>query len=218
VSDGVKSDLASLGIKEQNLIVVNNPIDLEYVQIQSKIPPTHPWIVNKTEPLLLGIGRLTEAKGFDILLRAFAVTQKSLPTKLIILGDGPLRSHLLNLSAQLGIEEKVDFPGFVDNPYVYIKNSDVLVLSSRWEGFVNVILESLALGTQVVATDCWSSPREILLDGILGCLVPINDPKSLAESIINTLNNPKNPDTLKNRALDFSPDRILDRYLDILSL
>jgi glycosyltransferase involved in cell wall biosynthesis len=216
VSNGIKADLNSLGIDEKKLVVLNNPVDLVYIQGRSNAPPPHSWMINKTEPILLGIGRLTEQKGFDVLLRALAIVQRTLPTKLIILGEGPLKKHLRNLSSQLGIKEKVDFPGYVDNPYAYIKNSDVFVLSSRWEGFVNVILESLTLGTQVVATDCWSSPREMLLDGELGHLTPINDPVSMADAIVDALQNPITPGALQKRARDFCLSKIVAQYAYVL--
>jgi glycosyltransferase involved in cell wall biosynthesis len=215
VSNGIKSDLFDLGIKDEKLVVINNPVDINHIQSQSNIPPNHPWLHKKTEPVLLGIGRLTEQKGFDVLLRAFAIVQKTIPSKLIILGEGPLRQNLQNLSAKLGLMEKVDFHGYVDNPYIYLKNSDVFVLSSRWEGFVNVILESLALGTQVVATDCWSSPKEILQNGKLGRLVPINHPVSLANSIISSLRDPINSVELRKRASDFSGENILKAYIQL---
>ena len=218
VSEGIQSDLLSLGIEKNKLVTINNPIDIEYVLRQSILDCPHPWIQNKTTPVVLAVGRLVEAKGFDVLLQAFSQVLKNTSSRLIILGEGPLRERLVDLSKRLEISQHIDFVGYVDNPYSYIKQSDVFVLSSKWEGFVGVLLEAMALGTSVVATNCWASPSEILKNGQIGKLVPANDPSLLAEAIISTLLNPQNRVELMTRASEFKIENIVKKYVDLINL
>ncbi len=115
--------------------------------------------------MVLGVGRLTEQKDFPTLLRAFAEVATRRDARLIILGEGQLRETLLEQAQQLGIADKVAFPGFTDNPWAWMHRAAVFVLSSRWEGSPNTLTEALALGTPVVSTDCPSGPRELLSGG-----------------------------------------------------
>jgi glycosyltransferase involved in cell wall biosynthesis len=118
---------------------------------------------------------------------------------------------------ELGLEEDVALPGFVDNPYKYMKRAAVFVLSSRWEGFGIVLVEAMALGTPVIATDCPSGPAEILEDGRWGRLVPVGDVHRLAEAILRVLKEEK-IDTSVVRASMFSVERILEDYANILGI
>ena len=123
----------------------------------------------------------------------------------------------MNLATSLGISEQVDLPGFEDNPFAYMSRSAVFALSSRYEGFPNVLVQAMACGTPVVSTDCRSGPREILEDGKWGHLVPVGDWRAMAEAIIDTLDNPTPSDQLIARASDFSADASIDRYLEVLT-
>ena len=122
-----------------------------------------------------------------MLIRAFAEVISQLDARLILLGDGPQRKIICELINNLSIEETVSMPGWVDNPYSFMANADLFVLSSSWEGLANVLLEALACGCPVVSTDCPSGPSEILEDGRWGRLVPVNDQTALAKAIIATL-------------------------------
>jgi glycosyltransferase involved in cell wall biosynthesis len=117
----------------------------------------------------------------------------------------------------LSIVEDVHMPGFVDNPFGYMNAADVFVLSSRWEGFGNVLVEAMACGTPVVSTDCPSGPAEILEDGKWGHLVPVGDDEALAEAIVDTLDKPPvSSEQLVKRAKDFVPEKIARQYLEVL--
>jgi glycosyltransferase involved in cell wall biosynthesis len=216
VSQGIRSDFQNLGINDNLLATINNPIDIEYINRQASIVCEHSWLRNKTTPIVIAVGRLVEAKGFDLLLRAFAQVITKTPARLIILGEGPLYEHLVNLAKKLEISQYVDFAGFADNPYNHIKLSDVFVLSSKWEGFVGVLLEAMALGTSVVATDCWASPAEILKNGHIGKLVPENNTAVLADAILQVLAKPQDSKILKDRAREFTIDKIAKKYIDLI--
>jgi glycosyltransferase involved in cell wall biosynthesis len=167
---------------------IYNPHDIDKIQELSKEQINHPWLVDKKYPVIINVGRLTYQKGQNILLKAFKIVSEKIESRLIILGEGPLFKQLKDLAKELGIENKVDFVGFQKNPFAFIANSDVFVLSSRWEGFPNVLIEAMACGVPVISTDCPSGTNEIIEDGVNGLLVPIEVDK-LAESLLWILTN-----------------------------
>jgi glycosyltransferase involved in cell wall biosynthesis len=150
------------------------------------------------------------------LLHALARVRRERDVRLVVLGRGPLRERLSELAAELGVGEAVRMPGVVANPFAYLARASAFVLSSAWEGLPNVLLEALACGCPVVATDCPSGPREILADGRHGRLVPVADPEALAAAILATLDAPPDPGPLRARAADFALARSADRYLEVL--
>jgi glycosyltransferase involved in cell wall biosynthesis len=189
VSKGVKEDLMkTFNLPQEKIRVIYNPHDIDKIQELSKEQINHPWLVDKKYPVIINVGRLTYQKGQDILLKAFKIVNERIESRLIILGEGPLLNKLKGLGKELGIENKVDFVGFQKNPFAFISRSDVFVLSSRWEGFPNVLIEAMACGVPVISTDCPSGTNEIIEDGVNGLLVPIEVDK-LAESIIWILTN-----------------------------
>src|SRR5205823_738341 len=124
---------------------------------------------------------------FPALIDAFAEVRRDREARLVILGDGPERPMLESRIGARGLDDSVAMPGFVDNPYACMARAAVLVLSSDREGLPTVLIESLAVGTPVVSTDCESGPREILKGGALGELVPVGDAHALARSISKVL-------------------------------
>jgi glycosyltransferase involved in cell wall biosynthesis len=141
---------------------------------------------------LVAVGRLAPAKGFDILLRALhRLHQNGHRCRLVILGEGPERAYLAALTAMLELNEFVEMPGFVPNPYAVMRAADVFVLSSRHEGLPLTLLEARALRMPIVATDCVAGPREILEHGRYGTLVPINDSAALAAAIAEVIGRPR---------------------------
>jgi len=162
------------------------------------------------------VGRLTEQKDIPTTLRAFERISKSQDVELVLLGEGELRGKLRDLAWDLGIEESVHMPGFVDNPFPYMRAADVLVLSSRWEGFGNVLVEAMACGTPVVSTECPGGPPEILRDGKYGKLVPVGDHKALADAVTQTLENPIGASRFVDRAIDFDYQKITKNYEDCI--
>ncbi len=218
VSHGVARDTHRIsGVALDKIHVIRNPVITDKLLTLSQVKPTHPWLVEKTYPVILGIGRLTRQKGFDTLIRTFALINKTIASRLIILGDGNLRQELINLSKELGVSDRVDFPGFSDNPYSYLNAADLFILSSRWEGSPNALTEAMALGTQVVSTNCPSGPSELLQEGHIAPLVAVDDEDALAEAAIKILQNPVDKDRIKAAVADYHPEIAAKAYLKLLS-
>ncbi len=196
--------------------VIYNPVVTPSLYIKNQGQPQHPFFQDKTAPVLLAIGRLTTQKDFGTLLKAFAEIRKHQEAKLLILGEGEDRAMLETLAKTLNITHDLSMPGFVDNPYPYIQKADVLVSSSAWEGLPTVLIEALALGTPVVATDCPGGSGEILEGGTYGALVEMKNPTALANAVINTLTSPSDPTTLKERGQVFSMEASARQYLELL--
>ena len=144
------------------------------------------------------------------------LAQICLDIALLILGEGTERDRLLDIVKELGLDHFVEFHGFVSNPHAYISRASVLALSSRWEGFGNVLVEALAAGTPVVSTDCPGGPSEILEYGTFGKLVPVGNAEAFADAILNTLDDSPDRNALVDRAKDFSIDIITSRYMEVL--
>ena len=134
----------------------------------------------------------------------------------MILGEGKERPALEALIKELGMQERVQLPGFAANPYAYMSRAAVVVLSSRWAGSPNVLVEAMACGTPVVATDCRSGPAELLDGGRLGPLVPVGDHSSMAAAIEQMLDAPVARDELKRRANMFTVEAAAQAYLRVL--
>lgn len=159
-------------------------------------------------PTLIAVGRLHEVKGFDLLLTAFSQVQDKYPDwHLTILGEGPMRSQLEDLRSQLGLKDRVHFPGQVVNVDAYLRQADIFVLSSRFEGFPMAICEAMACGLPVLAVNCLSGPSDIIRDGIDGMLVPVNDVDALASGIEDLIADPD-----KRQRLAQAAPQILERF------
>lgn len=171
-------------------------------------------------PLLVACGRLIEQKGFDLLLRALAKLDSDPAPHLWVMGEGPWRSKLEALTRQLRLEQRVRWMGFQPNPHHIMARADAFVLSSRWEGFGNVLVEAMACGVPVVAFDCPYGPREILDGGRAGRLVSVNDVEGLARAVDHLLAHPEEARQLAERGLQraqqFSPTVAATTYQKLL--
>ncbi|MUL39002.1 glycosyltransferase [Gloeocapsopsis dulcis] len=217
VSQGAARDLAEqLNIAPHKLSAIYNPVVDEELITKAKATLNHPWFQNVDVPVFLAVGRLTLQKDFSTLIQAFAIVRKTRPARLLILGEGEARQELEALTQELGIAEDVSFPGFVDNPYAYMSRAAAFVLSSRWEGLPTVLIEAMACGCPVIATNCPSGPEEILAAGKYGALVPIGDVSALSTAMLKVLNNPMNHELLVQRARDFSLQQAVPKYLELL--
>lgn len=212
VSEGVADDVVrATGIPRQRLDVIYNPVITWRLRHAAAQPPSHPWLEAPTRPVVLGVGRLTPQKNFRLLIDAFAILRRSHDARLVILGEGPERAVLEARIREHRLDDTVALPGFLPNPYACMARAAVLVLSSDFEGLPTVLIESLALGTPVVATDCKSGPREILKNGALGELVPMGDASALAQAIARTLTNPPRAPAF-DELNSFTLDTALDRF------
>ena len=217
VSRGVADDLiTAVPAAAPRIETIYNPVVSPDLVDKASLPVEHRWFNDKSIPVILSAGRLTKVKDHTTLLRAFAEVVDSRPARLIILGEGAERDNLLQLAERLGIAEQVDLPGFKVNPFAYMSKSDVFVLSSRYEGFPNVLVQAMACGTPVVSTDCRSGPSEILKDGKWGKLVPMGGWRSMADAIIATLDDPPSTEHLVHRASSYSVETSVDRYIEVL--
>ena len=204
-SDGVKADLiGNYSAATEKVRTIYNGIDLESLKKSAgeKIPfqKNCPWIITAC--------RLTSQKDFVTLLKAFRIIRDAAPVKLFILGEGELKDDIRRLSCELKVNDDVIITGFQQNPFPYISMADVFVLSSFYEGFGNVIVEAMALGVPVVATDCPSGPKEIIKNGENGFLVPVGDFQELADRCSFVLRNRAARELISlnglKRAQDFS--------------
>jgi len=216
VSDGVAHDLAqSLRCDPQRIHTRHNPIETRALAAKGNEPLEHPWFAPDESPVVIAAGRLSPEKDFPTLIRAFAVLREQRPARLIILGEGAQRQALQTLIDELECRNDILLAGFQSNPYKWMSRAAVFVLSSRWEGFGNVLVEAMACGTPVVSTACPSGPDEILQHGRWGRLAPVGDIQALAQAMEQTLRDEHPPD-VRARAQDFSVERAIDAYLPLL--
>jgi len=220
VSRGVAADHARLmGWPLEAIHVAPNPVLTQDVDALSREPVDHPWFQLDGPPVILGIGRLQPAKDFHTLIDSFARLRQKRNARLVILGDGPLREELESMAKALGIADSFDLPGFVDNPYAWLARSRMFVLSSRWEGLPNALIEAMAVDTPVVATDCRSGPAEILDDGHHGPLVPVGDVDALARAMESVWDTPPTPGHLRHAAFaNYTAERSAAAYIEALGL
>ena len=192
VSDGVVDSLAlRLKIPRNRITRVYNPVVTADIDELARSIPEHPWMLDEGPPVILGAGRLARVKDFPTLLRAFQQVSRNRPVRLIILGEGRWRLRLENMIRKMGIEATVSLPGWVSNPYAFMSRASVFVLSSKFEGLGNVLIEAMACGCPCVSTNCPSGPAEILDDGRFGPLVPVGNESELAAAMEHVLDSPR---------------------------
>lgn len=212
VSAGVAGELIRFGLPPAKVHTIANPVDAERLQRLAKSgapPPAMP------ARYLVAVGRLIPEKDYGCLLRAFALSNLKVTHQLVIVGGGKLLGELRALAEVLGIGDRVLWLGAISNPYPWMAAAELYVLSSCHEGYPNVLLEALALGVRVVATDCRSGPRQLLQDGRYGLLVPVADPSALADAMLRALRMPA-VDAAPVLA-EHSPQLVAGRYLALLA-
>jgi glycosyltransferase involved in cell wall biosynthesis len=218
VSHGVAQDLANaIGISEGKISVIYNPVFTPDILTKAKEPIDHPWFAPGQPPVILGVGRLEPQKDFPNLIRAFVKIRQIQPVRLMILGQGGQEQILRDLVCDLGLEDDVSLLGFVSNPFAYMAKSSVFALSSGWEGLPTVLIESMALGTPVVSTNCKDGPAELLDNGKYGPLVPVGDSDALAAAILQVLMSKRKPVPVPSDWLgQFTIESATQKYLDML--
>lgn len=218
VSDGAARDIADLTrLPASRITVIRNPVIRPQLFARADEPPSHAWFSANQPPVILGVGRLHPIKDFATLIEAFAIVRAQRPARLLILGDGPEMSRLRRLAADRGVAADVDMPGFSANPYPAMRAAAVLALTSRFDALPGVVIEALALGTPIVATDCPSGPAEILRGGRYGELTPVGGQKEVAAAILRVLEGQSAVRPADQDWLDqFREATAMDRYVDIL--
>lgn len=229
VSEGVKQELVQgFHINPDIVKVIYNPNDITKIESLAAESVDNEWF-NGMNPIIINIGRLTEAKGQWHLIRAFAKVRKSVECRLVIAGVGNLKPDLDKLVDELDLNDDIMFLGWVDNPYKYISKSSLFVSSSLWEALPYSLVEALACGCPIISTDCKYGPREILGDGHYGLLIPemdnvvytASDPLTreeelLAQKIVELIENETLREEYRSlgkiRARDFDWKRSIEKY------
>lgn len=219
VSKGVAEDLIALtGVASERVHVIANPTIPPDIAERAAYRPEHPWLTQGDVPVILAIGRLAPQKDYATLLRAFARLRDQRDARLIIVGEGEERSRLERLAADLAVAGDVALPGFVANPYPWLRCAALFVLSSAWEGSPNALTEAMHLGRPVVATDCPSGPREVLDGGRIAPLVPVGDDGALARAMAAALDQPQDAAALREAVAAYQPSVSTARYLEVLGI
>jgi glycosyltransferase involved in cell wall biosynthesis len=214
VSQGVADDIAKVAsVSREWITLIYNPIVEQTFDQKLNEPCLHPWLKEGGGPVLVGVGRFVEQKDFATLLAAFSQVVKKKDVRLILVGYGPLSDALKAQTCALGLESRVDFPGYQANPLPFMRRAALFVMSSSNEGFGNVLVEAMACGTPVVSTDCNYGPSEILENGRYGKLVPVGDSDALAEAILSTFNTPPDIDAIRARGREFTVEKAVNQYV-----
>jgi len=214
ISHGVAQDvLKYTGMKAEKIYVIHNPINLEAVTSLSLRDQDLPS--DLPSPLIIAVGRLETQKDYPTLIEAFRQLTQKRVAHLIILGEGGLREEIQALIDKAEIADYVTMPGFVANPFAWMRKANLFVLSSAWEGFGNVLIEAMACGTSIVSTHCPGGPTEILEGGKWGRLVPVSDPEALAKAMDDALKD-ANPPDVELRARQFGLDEAVRKYLNVI--
>lgn len=215
-AQGVADDLVTYAkVEAAKIRVVDNPTVASTIQAMAQAPLEEDWFATPAVPVILSVGRLRKQKDFETLLRAFALVRAKRDCRLIILGEGSERRRLEELIEQLDLRGAALLPGHRSNPFAYLGRAALFVLSSQFEGSPNVLIEALAVGVPVVATDCHSGPREILAEGAYGALVPVGDAERMAEAMVTTLDFPLPAAVLKRAVARFDAETVAGQYVDI---
>lgn len=218
VSQGVQREMEDLlKLPPEKLTTIYNPLEIDRIASLRDALTGHEWLDQKTAPVIVAVGRLTEQKDYPTLLRAFALLRQDRTAKLIVVGEGEDRTRLETLASELAIAADVEFVGFKQNPFAWMAASDLYVLSSAWEGLPGALLQAMACGARIVSTDCRTGPDEILENGRWGRLVPVGDPGAMAAAMNAALDDVSSPD-VRTRAEAFRPEYAIAAYAGILGL
>ncbi len=220
-SDYMLNDLAEqFGVPRRKMVRIYNPLDVGLIR---RLADLHPGPYSGEGPHLVAAGRLANVKGYDLLLDSVGLVRRSIPSaQLTILGEGPLEFQLKAQRDRLGLQEAVHFAGFQPNPYPYFKHADLFVLASRYEGLPNAVLEALALGVPVVATDCPGGLQEIWRSSPGSVTICRRDYQSLAAAIVSDCarsrrKRPSDSDDLKRLGHEFEVEEVIGCYEDLFS-
>jgi len=222
VSNGVKADLVSrFHVPESNITVIYNPYEIEKIKKDAQQNIDHEWFIDPKLKTIVSVGRLEKQKNYAMLIHAFEEVAKNFKnTRLIIIGEGTERTSLTRLINDLNLSSFVDLIGQKHNPFSYLSQADIFVLSSEAEGFPNVLVEAMICGCPVISTDCKSGPNEIITNGENGILVPVGNITALSNAIITVLQNVQLKNDFKNNSertvQDYEVTKIVKQYLKIL--
>jgi len=219
-SAGVARDLTStFAIDPDRIRVLANPVDLDRVRSAMTEPIDATLLPPGSAPLIVAAGRLAEAKNYPLMIDAFAALRQKMPVRLCILGQGELEGSLRQLIASRGLGDSVSLAGFQSNPWKYIARADLFLLTSRYEGFGNVLIEAMACGVPVVATAS-AGTRDIVQHGVDGMLIDVHSAQTVAASVAAILESPERRNAMSAAAIQsadrFAIEHVIARYEQVL--
>lgn len=221
VSRGLISELATVFRCDPNDVhLIHNPVIGADFQARRDAPLAIDWPTRDNRPVVGFFGRLEPQKNVELLVRAFAALGANYEAYLLIVGSGSERHMLGELASRLGIGQRIYFEPFIDNPFPIMRRCRVTVLPSRYEGYPNVLVEAMACGCQVIATDCPHGPKEILQGGKLGQLVPVDDVAALTHALRRALSGDAevDPALLVEAGMAHSVEHSAKAYLSIMGI
>jgi glycosyltransferase involved in cell wall biosynthesis len=221
-SYGAAEDLVQnirIKVPHERIRVIPPSIDLTGIDQWKHEPVDHPWFNKKESPVLICIARLSPEKNIPLLLDAFAIVRKTVDCRLLILGEGPERQELEERISAMGLTSVVSLLGYKTNPWQWIYRSDLFVLTSTEDAFARAMVDALACGTPVIATDGIGGGASMNLgNSEYGLLVPNGDKDALVAAILKVLQNPEFADSLRRQSLirsqHYAPERIAQEWLD----
>jgi len=215
VSTEVREALAARMRDSGRCVALPNPVITPGFIAELSKPADHPWL-RDGGPVILAVGRLVWSKRFDLLLEALAVVRRSVPARLVILGEGKSRADLEAHAERLGLKDAMAMPGAVSNIASWLAGADLLVSTSAYEGSPAVLIEAMAAGVPVVATRCPGGSEELLADGAGGTLIPMDDAEAAAAAILRELEAKRDPALLKRSVSQYSVEASAAAYLAAL--
>lgn len=217
VSEGAAAEYRALSNRTHTPVaVIYNPVITSelFTRVQEQASVATARL--QGAPFVVGMGRLTPQKDFDMFIRAVALVREARPdVRALIIGEGEERFRLNSAISELGQQGYIELCGYIENPYAIVDQAAVFALSSKWEALPTVLIEALALGPRLVATDCPSGPREILEGGKYGELTPVGDAAQFASAILTAIESgrERRPDESWRR---FRADVAADKYLRLM--
>jgi glycosyltransferase involved in cell wall biosynthesis len=221
VSHGVAVELGAIArLPADRVLTINNPVVGPDFRARSEEAADHPWFQDAAGPVFVTAGRLVPQKDHETMIRALAIHRRHGRGRLLILGVGPRHDALVDLVDRLNLTDAVEFLGFRSNALPLFRQADAFLLSSRCEGFGNVIVEALGCGTPVISTSCVHGPAEILDNGRYGVLVEPQNPAALARAMneVATLRDRFPAEMLRQRAEQFSYAACASRYMTLFKM
>ena len=234
-SKGVADDIRALTkIPEDRITVIYNPKDMRAIEEKLRQPSGHPWLDEKSLPIVITHGRLREQKNLGLLIHAFAGLPASVSARLVLVGSGREEERLKEEVRRRSLEDTVAFVGYAENPYAFLAKADVYVSASLWEGLSNSLVEAMACGLPIIASDCNAGPREVLAPetdyrarlsaGVeyapYGILTAVNDETALTDALTALLSDATMrmayADASRTRAKDFDAGPIITAYIEAM--
>jgi glycosyltransferase involved in cell wall biosynthesis len=212
VAEDVAAPIRPMAEEPARVIVLDNPVIGLAFDTALEAPIDHVWACKDAAPLLVAVGRLSSQKGFDVLLDAFKRVVENRDAHLMILGEGKERCALEAQREALGLTERVKMPGHVAHAAPWLREADVVVSSSRFEGASAALVEALAAGAPMVVTDCPGNSRSLVEATRSGIVVPVEDPEALAQGILEALDRTWDREAIRAHAEPFRIKPAVDAY------